>query len=347
MRHFFFGKKECDTMANKIDERVFLDIDDVWIVPKRSDIVSRKDVVLIRDFKSRWHKERIMSGVPVIVSNMMVTGTLKMAQAMKNWNCWVAIDKFYCDDSFFNLCEDNMFFSIGESKDDYLKLQRYLDNREHMGKALINFEVAYCHRQKFIDKVKKIRERYPDIILMVGDVASPVATEELILSGADIVRFGCNFGSQCKTKHVTGVYVPSFTLAQEVVDAAHGVDGLACSDGGVKASGDVAKFMGTGVDFCMSSFLFAGTDECNGEIVEKNGKRYMKHFGSASQTALNIRNIDNEYRPVEGIESLIEVKGPVDGVMKQLFGGIRSSMSYVGAKTLKEFHKRCSFVKTK
>jgi GMP reductase len=338
----------------KIEDKVSLDIEDVWIKPKKSYINSRADVDLTRDFKSRWHRDRILYGVPVIVSNMWVTGTPEMARALAKHKCWVALDKSYSADEVHNAkVFANSFFSIGESEEDLKKLDYYyntITTEEYAERTnpLVNFEVAYCFRQKFIDKVKRIRERYPNIILMVGDVGSGEAAKDLVEAGADIVRLGLNFGSQCRTKYVTGVYVPSFSLALEVADAAHGVDGLVCSDGGCRESGDVAKFLGAGVDFVMSSSIFAGCDECRGEIILKeDGKKYMKHFGSASQTALDMRGIDNSYRPTEGITSFVECKGPVDDTMKQLLGGLRSSMSYVGAKKMKEFHKRCYFIRTK
>ena len=134
----------------------------------------------------------------------------------------------------------------------------------------------------------------------------------------------------------------------ECADAAHGLKGLICADGGLKSSGDFAKAFGAGADFVMSGSMFAGHDESEMKIIERNSKKYLPYYGSSSDKAIKKHYGEDgkkNYRASEGRELLLEYKGPVQHTITELLGGIRSACTYVGAEKLKELSKRTTFIR--
>ena len=198
----------------------------------------------------------------------------------------------------------------------------------------------------FVGTVKRVREKYPRHTIIAGNVVTNEMTEELIMHGADIVKVGIGPGSVCTTRKQTGVGYPQLSAIMECADAAHGLGGHIISDGGITCPGDAAKAFGAGADFIMCGGMFAGTAEAAGALVERNGKQYKQFYGMSSSTAMtkHAGGVAN-YRSSEGKTVEVPYKGPVDAVLLDLFGGIRSACTYIGAATVKEMSKRTTFIR--
>jgi len=181
---------------------------------------------------------------------------------------------------------------------------------------------------------------------MAGNVVTGEMTEQLILSGADIVKIGIGPGSACTTRTKTGVGYPQLSAVIERADAAHGLGGLVCADGGCTNPGDVAKAFGAGADFVMMGGMLAGHTESEFDMVEKDGKQYIEYYGSSSKKAMDKHSGGKaNYRAAEGKEVLIPYRGDVSGTLEEILGGVRSACTYVGAQKLKQLSKCTTFVR--
>ncbi|WP_417142773.1 IMP dehydrogenase, partial [Parasutterella excrementihominis] len=197
-----------------------------------------------------------------------------------------------------------------------------------------------------VDFVSKIREEFPHLAIMAGNVVTGDMTEELILAGADIVKVGIGPGSVCTTRKMTGVGYPQLSAIIECADAAHGLGGLICSDGGCTRPGDIAKAFGGGADFVMLGGMLAGHNESGGEVIEKDGKVYRSFYGMSSKSAMDKYSGGvAKYRAAEGKTVYLEDRGPVADTVQEILGGVRSACTYVGARRLKELTKRTTFVR--
>jgi len=325
----------------RINQDIKLDYDDVLIRPKRSTLSSRSEVDLIRHFKFP-HSDKTWKGIPIIVANMDAVATVSMAKVMTENQMMVAMSKYIDTADFAKVDNNYNFFTIGIRDKDVEKLDQA---SQHSDVNYICIDAANAYTNRFIEVVKTVRDKYPKSVIMAGNVVTGEITEELILSGADIVKIGVGPGSACLTRRVAGVGYPQLSATIECADAAHGLKGLVCADGGLKSSGDFAKAFGAGADFVMSGSLFAGHDESESEIIEKNGKKYLPYYGSSSNKAMNKHSGKQSYRASEGRELLLEYKGPVQETVNELLGGVRSACTYTGARKLKEFSKRTTFIK--
>lgn len=339
-----------------------LDFDDVLIIPKRSKLKSRKDVSLERDFVF-INSEKKWSGIPIISSNMDTTGTFKMAEVLSKYKICTALHKFYSINEIIDFFKKNedlkkyVFITIGIRKEDE---EKFYQIKNHINVEMVCIDVANGYTETFVDFIKKFREKNKDITIMAGNVVTPEMTEQLILSGVDIVKIGIGNGSVCTTRKLTGVGYPQLSAIMECADAAHGLKGHICCDGGLKVEGDFAKAYGAGADFIMVGGLFAGHSECDGEIIikkkitdeldENNNRKiieekFMKFYGMSSDTAMKKYYGEvAEYRASEGKTVLVPFKGSIENTIKEILGGLRSACTYVGASKLKELHKRTTFV---
>ena len=180
---------------------------------------------------------------------------------------------------------------------------------------------------------------------MAGNVVTGEMVEQLILSGADIVKVGIGPGSPCTTRKMTGVGYPQLSAVIECADAAHGMGGHICADGGCQVTGDIVKAFGAGADFVMLGGLLAGHDEGEMDFDEKDGNKTTKYYGSSSEEAMNKHNGGvAEYRTSEGRCVDVKYKGSVVQKIQEILGGLRSACTYVGARKLKELPKRTTFV---
>ena len=230
-----------------IENEVKLDFKDVLIRPKRSTLSSRSNVDLIRPFTLRNSKVEY-SGVPIIAANMDTTGTFEMADALGKYDLSVALHKHYSEDeyvAYFNGLKrkSTAFYSMGITDSDLKKFKAVMERAPGAIEYLC-IDVANGYTEIFVDFVSKIREEFPHLAIMAGNVVTGDMTEELILAGADIVKVGIGPGSVCTTRKMTGVGYPQLSAIIECADAAHGLGGLICSDGGCTRPGDIAKAFG-------------------------------------------------------------------------------------------------------
>lgn len=332
-----------------IDRDIKLDFKDVLIRPKRSALPSRAEVDIQREFTFK-HSRRPYRGIPIIGANMDTVGTFEMARALAPFGLSVALHKHYGADQlveFFRTLDmkSTVFYSMGITKSDHEKFEHVIRRAgEVVGYACV--DVANGYTEGFVKFIEKFRETYPKLTIMAGNVVTGEMTEELILSGADIVKVGIGPGSVCTTRSMTGVGYPQLSAVIECADAAHGLGGLICADGGCVAPGDLAKAFGGGADFVMLGGMLAGHAECSGEVVEKDGRQYKRFYGMSSRTAMEkYAGGVAEYRASEGKEVLVEYRGPVAGTVQEILGGVRSACTYVGARKLKELTKRTTFVR--
>ena len=181
---------------------------------------------------------------------------------------------------------------------------------------------------------------------MAGNVVTGEMTEQLLLSGADIVKVGIGPGSVCTTRIKTGVGYPQLSAIIECADAAHGLKGHVCADGGCTVPGDIAKAFAAGADFVMLGGMLAGHDECSGEKI-KEGKKFYKRFYGMSSSEAMIRHHGKvaDYRASEGKSINAPYRGSVDNTIQDILGGVRSSCTYVGASRLKELTKCTTFIR--
>ena len=313
----------------RIVDDVKLDFSDVLIRPKRSTLESRKNAKLERTFRFK-HSKQSWTGVPIIAANMDHTGTWPMNKALVKHGMLTAICKF-----LHYIPLKNAIKTIG--------LDYNLDEIEYDLKWIC-LDVANGYTERFMDFVKTIRqhEATKNSIIIAGNVCTPEATEEIILAGADIVKIGIGPGSVCTTRKITGVGFPQLSATIECADAAHGLGGHIITDGGCQVPGDIAKSFGAGADFVMLGGMFAGHDECEGEI--ENGK--MSFYGMSSEDAqLKHYGKKESHRASEGKKVYIDHKGSVRTTVEEILGGLRSACTYAGAKTLKDLPKCTTFVK--
>ena len=333
----------------KIEEDTKFDFSDVLIKPKRSTLSSRSQVELSRTFKT-LHSKVEWNGVPIMVANMDSTGTFEMALECQKHKIITCLHKHYELEDWLDFINKNkidynyLTVSTGISDKDFLKTQNILELVPQI--KMICIDVANGYSEKFVETIKKFREKFLDKIIIAGNVVTSEMTEQLILAGADIVKVGIGPGSVCTTRKQTGVGYPQLSAVMECGDAAHGLGGLIISDGGCTVPGDFSKAFGGGADFVMSGGFFSGHTESGGELVEEEGKQYKMFYGMSSDTAMKkyAGGVAN-YRSSEGKTVKIPFKGPVENTIIDLLGGIRSTLTYVGAKYLKELSKRTTFIK--
>jgi len=337
----------------RIENEVRLDFKDVLIRPKRSTLSTRSNVDVSREFRFR-HTQVDYHGVPIIAANMDTTGTVEMARALDAFEMSTALHKHYAVEAlvdFFKGLERKSaaYYSMGIAPTDEEKFGRVMASAGTGADATIRYvciDVANGYTEGFVRFVAKIRERYPHLVIMAGNVVTGEMTEELILSGADIVKVGIGPGSVCTTRKMTGVGYPQLSAIIECADAAHGLEGHICADGGCATPGDVAKAFGGGADFVMLGGMFAGHDECSGDVVERDGRKFQRFYGMSSRTAMEkYAGGVAQYRAAEGKEVLVPNRGPVAGTAQEILGGVRSACTYVGARRLREFSKRTTFVR--
>ncbi len=334
----------------RIEYDLKLGFKDVMIRPKRSTLKSRSQVNLDREFKF-LHSPFTWEGVPIMAANMDTVGTFQMAKVLASKKLFTAIHKHYSinewNEFFINSpkgIENFIAISTGTGKKDSEKLAETFSFNPQL--KFICIDVANGYSEHFANFVKKTREQYPDKVIIAGNVVTGEMVEELLLSGADIVKVGIGPGSVCTTRVKTGVGYPQLSAIIECADAAHGLGGQIISDGGCTTPGDVAKAFGAGADFVMLGGMLAGHDESGGEIIERNGKPYRKFYGMSSSTAME-KHVGGvaEYRASEGKTVEVPYRGNVESTLQDILGGLRSTCTYVGAQRLKELTKRTTFIR--
>ncbi len=323
-----------------------LDFDDVLIRPKRSRLKSRAEVDLNRTFMTP-HAGKEISGVPVIAANMDTVGTLKMAAALSEYRMFTALDKHFSTEELkAQVKGDFTFITFGI--EDLKKIDALMDALKSNHADKICLDVANGYTEAFVELIAEVRKHHPGKIIMAGNVTTADMTEALILAGADIVKVGIGPGSACMTRAMTGVGYPQISAIIECADAAHGLSGLICADGGCKMPGDVAKAFGAGADFVMLGGMLAGHTESLTDAqlasLDKNDN-IVEYYGMSSEVAMNKYSGGvAQHRASEGRVVRIPYRGDVAHTVQDILGGIRSACTYVGASSLKQLSKRTTFV---
>lgn len=341
----------------QIENDVKLDFNDVLIKPKRTQASSRSQVDLSRKFKFLNQKTQnvdlIDVGVPLIAANMDSVGTIEMAKVLAKYNCWTALHKFYGLDvleRFFKEEQETarkVFYTTGTSDDDYKKLRMLYKLAVPL--EFILLDAANGYQENFVDKTKELRDWFPNCVLMAGNVCTGEMTQELLIrGGADIIKVGIGGGSACRTRHVAGVGVPQLSAIIDCADAAHGLGGHVCSDGGCRTPGDVSKALAAGADFVMLGGMLSGTDQCAGDRItdEKGNIKAIKFYGMSSKEAMEKHYGGKaNYRASEGRCMESAYKGDAKNVIEEILGGIRSTCTYVGTTKLKDLSKCTTFIR--
>ena len=316
-----------------INEEIKLDYSDVLIRPKRSTMSSRGEVNLERTHKFLWSKKE-WSGIPIMSANMDTVGTPSMHTVLSKHNMVTCPARHYLKNSTkeFKGKEDNICWFGGIDE---------IDNLKEVQSGFIGLDVANGYTIRFVDAVKKLREKCPDATIAAGNVVTADMTQELVLAGADIVKVGIGPGSVCTTRIKTGIGYPQLSAVIECADAAHGLNAHIIADGGCVSSGDIVKAFAGGADFVMIGGMLAGHDECEGKV--ENG--FMEFYGMASESAMDKHDNHNSYRGAEGKTVKIPHRGRVDDTIKDILSGVRSACTYVGANSLRTLSKCTTFVR--
>ena len=332
----------------RIEEGIKLDYSDVLFRPKRSTLKSRKEVDLNRIYKFKFSNKE-WSGIPIIASNMDGVGELNVAESLAKYGILTALTKQHNLDSInkFGIIKKIYNFvalSCGTSKESYDRLNKILS--EHSYFQFICIDVANGYSENFSHFISSVREKHPSKTIIAGNVVTADMTQELILSGADIVKVGIGPGSVCTTRIQTGVGYPQLSAVIECADAAHGLGAHMVADGGCTCPGDVAKAFGGGADFVMLGGMLAGHKEGGGKIIRENGTDYIEFYGSSSEEA-NEKYYGGlaSYRSSEGKKVKIAFRGDLNNTIRDILGGVRSSCTYVGAPSLKQLSKCTTFIR--
>jgi GMP reductase len=335
----------------RINNEPKLNFEDVLLQPKRSTLSSRKDVDMTRKFTFR-NSSKVMNFTPIFASNMDGVGTFSMAKVLQEYKMMTVITKTTTPEQWkaavgngvrlqsVSVCTGtNKMFD--DDAEDYRNMQDILKMFPDI--KMITVDVANAYHQNMVGFINKIREEYPDKVIVAGNVVTPEMTEELIINGADVVKIGIGPGSVCTTRTMTGVGVPQFSAILDCADAANGVDGHIMADGGCTQPGDIAKALGGGAHMVMIGGMLAGHDESEQQVVD--GK--VEFYGMSSDRAREKHGKRKDgYRGNEGRLISLPYRGPVSNTVEDILGGVRSACTYIGARRLKDMPKCASFVTT-
>jgi len=330
----------------KILDDVKLDFSDVLLLPKRSEYSSRSEVSLERVFKFKYSPYSWI-GVPIMVANMDTTGTIEMALELQKHKVLTCLHKYYKADDLKNKSLDPEYFAVSTGIND-IDLENLYKIMEVVEPKFICIDVANGYMTRFVERCAQIREKYPDKILIAGNVCTSEGVLQLIINGkVDIVKVGIGSGSCCTTRKQTGIGMPQLSAVIECADTAHGLNAHIISDGGLQVIGDFSKAYASGADFVMSGSMFAGHNESGGELItDETGNKFKVFYGMSSTTAMEKYSGGvAKYRSSEGKTVKINYRGPVENTILDIQGGIRSCMTYLGAKKIKDIPKCATFVR--
>lgn len=339
-----------------------LDFNDVLILPQPSNLSSRSQVNLERTvkFKNLWNKNeennyRFWTGIPIIAANMDTTGTFKVYDSLRKYKLLTALNKFYTVQDYIKAINSGIqldpeyyMVTTGITEDNFNNLKEIVS---FTNCKWICIDVANGYMDCFVKFCRKIRDLYPDKIIVAGNVVTAEMVNILVTQGGvDIVKIGIGSGSACLTRRQTGVGRPQLQAVKECSQMCKSLNKLGytaytVSDGGIKYSGDMAKAFGAGADFVMAGGIFSGHDENPGDVLEENGQHFKMFYGMSSKHAMEkyFGKMEN-YRSSEGAVIKIPYKGPIDNTVKDFLGGLRSTCTYIGAECIEEVPNKTTFV---
>ena len=306
------------------------------------DVVTAKPGVTLDEAKEILHKHRIEK-LPIVDDSGIIKGLITSKDITNNAD--------YPNASKDKKGRPLVGAAVGV-KGDFLERSESL---LEAGADVLVVDIAHGHSENALSTVRNIKKAFPDCELIAGNVATAQGTEDLIKAGVDAVKVGVGSGSICITRVITGSGVPQLTA---VLDCAkigkdHGIPII--SDGGTRTSGDATKGLAAGASSVMIGSMLGGTDESPGTVLTKNGKRFKVYRGMASLAAsigrkskltgsISLDDDLNDY-VAEGVEAMVPYKGTVTDILKQLTGGVRSGLSYCGARTILQMQNNAEFIK--
>lgn len=326
-----------------------LSYDDVLLIPQRSSISSRGQVGL-----STQITPRVRLSVPLISVNMTDVTGIEMAIAMAKLGGLGLIPRFVSAEEQADMVakvtkEAGLVGAAVGCRNGAMQRAEMLVKA---GAKVLTLDVAHAHMQKALEATGELKRRFGSLVdIISGVVATKEGAQDLFKAGADSVRVGVGPGTICITRLVTGVGVPQISAVMQTAEVARRFKKTILCDGGAKNSGDIVKALAAGASAVVAGSLYAGTDEAPGEKIEKDGRLYKVYNASTSLTEKknHIKNMGevlppNYSKQIEGVESIVPYKGPVAKVVENLTAGIRSGLSYSGAKNISELWKKARFI---
>jgi IMP dehydrogenase len=327
-----------------------LSYDDVLLVPQYSEIKSRNDVNLTTKISPN-----LTLKIPLITTKMDTVTGVEMAVAIGKLGGMGILPRFEIVETQADKVKK--VFDTGVTVAAAVGVKDGFEERAialvKAGATVIDVDVAHGHMKKTLDATRKIRNLFGDKITILSGISSTYeCARDLYRAGADCVLVGIGAGSICTTRVMTGVGVPSITALLETAKAAKQFQKTFAPDAGVRNSGDIVKALATGASAIVGGNIFAGTDEAPGDIFTKNGIKYKAYNGSTSR-AEKIKQFKkdssdkngNYTKQIEGVAAYVKYKGSVNDVIENLLAGVRSGLSYAGAKDIPELWKKAKFIR--
>lgn len=316
--------------------------DDVLIVPKYNKVLSRRDV----SFKTKVTRNHSIE-IPLLAANMDTVCESKMAIALGNLGGLGVLHRFMTieqqAEEVRKVKAQNLLCAAAIGVKD---VEERAEALVSSGLEILVIDIAHGHSKYAGKTLGYLKQKYPNVDIMAGNIATKDAAEYFLTKGADAVKVGVGPGSLCTTRLGAGAGIPQITAIMDVYEAITG-DIPICADGGIRRGGDIAKAIGAGANTIMAGFLFAGTDESPGEIIEKNGEKFKLYRGSASyDVALKKKELDGEMPEniiVEGEKTLVPYKGSTIPIVRDLLGGLASGMTYMGKRDIRYMIGKADF----
>ncbi|QGN07381.1 guanosine monophosphate reductase [Halorhabdus sp. CBA1104] len=316
---------------------------DVLLVPQRSPVDSRDDVDLSTPLTPRIELERPLLSAPMdSVTERETAIAISRAGGFGTIHRFLAIDEQAAEIRAVVEAGERVGAAVGIAEGYLERTERALE----AGADAIVLDVAHAHLERCLDAVETLVAEYDPDNLIVGNVATPQAVEDLHAIGADTVKVGVGPGSHCTTRKVAGAGVPQLTAVDRCADAAAALDMPVIADGGIRSSGDAVKALMAGADTVMMGSLFAGTDQSPGEVIDVDGEQYKRSRGMATTAAAEDRTDKETDGPDadEGVEGLTPYSGPLEDVADRFAAGIRSGLSYCGGHTIPQARENAEFI---
>jgi IMP dehydrogenase len=313
------------------------------IMTPRDRLVTVDEDPDMEEVKTLLHRHRIEK-ILVVNDSFQLRGLITLKDIRKS-------------EDFPNACKDELGrLRVAAAVGTGVETMERVDAIVEAGVDVIVVDTAHGHSQGVIDQVARIKQKYPDLAVIGGNIATAEAARDLAAAGADAVKVGIGPGSICTTRIVTGVGVPQITAVANVVDALKDTDVCVISDGGIRFSGDIAKVLAAGAHVVMIGSLLAGSEEAPGEVELYQGRSYKAYRGMGSIGAMGhsqgssdryFQDIDSgtEKLVPEGIEGRVPYKGSMSAIVHQLMGGLRSAMGYTGCSNITDLRTKTRFVK--
>ena len=313
------------------------------IMTAKDRLVTVKEEFALDDVKELLHRHRIEK-ILVVNDDFELRGLITLKDIRKS-------------EDYPNACKDEqgrlrVAAAVGTGPDSADRIEAIIE----AGVDVVIVDTAHGHSQFVLDQVKYIKDNYPSVSVIGGNIATADAARDLVKAGADAVKVGIGPGSICTTRIVTGVGVPQISAVANVVEAVKGSDVCVISDGGIRYSGDIAKVIAAGAHVVMVGSLLAGSEEAPGEVELYQGRSYKAYRGMGSLGAMShsqgssdryFQDVDSgtEKLVPEGIEGRVPYKGSMSAIVHQLMGGLRSSMGYTGSANIEQMRTKTQFVK--